>query len=101
VMGVFQLGSTYAAQLCQRFGLDPDEMVTRRSNGWRTLLRLRLVNPPHSWAHVEAERVRELAELHDSHALLSGFDSTDVRLRPVILAASSACRFLPWSTASR
>ena len=23
----FALGSTYAAQLCRRFGLDPDEMV--------------------------------------------------------------------------
>jgi hypothetical protein len=29
VMHVFQLGSIHAAQLCRRFGLDPDEMVTR------------------------------------------------------------------------
>ena len=29
VMDVFMLGSTYAAQLCRRFGLDPDEMVKR------------------------------------------------------------------------
>lgn len=27
VMEVFALGSTYAAQLCRRFDLDPDEMV--------------------------------------------------------------------------
>lgn len=29
VKDVFLLGSTYAHQLCRRFGLDPDEMVTR------------------------------------------------------------------------
>jgi hypothetical protein len=29
VMHVFGLGSTYADQLCRRFNLDPDEMVTR------------------------------------------------------------------------
>lgn len=29
VMDVFLLGSTYASQLCRRFGLDPDEMVRR------------------------------------------------------------------------
>lgn len=27
VMGAFMLGSTYAHQLCRRFGLDPDEEV--------------------------------------------------------------------------
>lgn len=27
VMDTFALGSTYAWQLCKRFGLDPDEMV--------------------------------------------------------------------------
>lgn len=31
VMDNFQLGSTYAMQLCRRFGLDPDEKVRR----WR------------------------------------------------------------------
>jgi len=29
VMKTFGLGSTYAAQLCRRFGLDPDEELTR------------------------------------------------------------------------
>lgn len=29
VMDTFWLGSTYARQLCRRFGLDPDEMVSR------------------------------------------------------------------------
>jgi hypothetical protein len=29
VMEVFALGSTYAADLCRRFGLDPDEKVRR------------------------------------------------------------------------
>jgi hypothetical protein len=29
VMEVFALGSTYAQQLCRRFGLDPDEKVKR------------------------------------------------------------------------
>ena len=29
VMDTFVLGSTYAAQLCRRFNLDPDEMVKR------------------------------------------------------------------------
>lgn len=29
VMHAFMLGSTYSAQLCRRFGLDPDEMVGR------------------------------------------------------------------------
>ena len=29
VMDAFALGSTYATQLCQRFSLDPDEMVKR------------------------------------------------------------------------
>lgn len=29
VMDTFLLGSTYSHQLCRRFGLDPDEMVTR------------------------------------------------------------------------
>lgn len=29
VMDTFALGSTYAQQLCQRFGLDPDEEVRR------------------------------------------------------------------------
>lgn len=29
VMDAFALGSTFAAQLCRRFGLDPDEMVKR------------------------------------------------------------------------
>lgn len=29
VSDAFALGSTYAAQLCVRFGLDPDEMVKR------------------------------------------------------------------------
>jgi hypothetical protein len=29
VMDNFQLGSTYAWELCRRFGLDPDEMVKR------------------------------------------------------------------------
>ena len=29
VMYVFALGSTYAGQLCRRFGLDPDEEVRR------------------------------------------------------------------------
>jgi hypothetical protein len=28
VMDAFALGSTYAAQLCRRFGLDPDEKVS-------------------------------------------------------------------------
>lgn len=29
VMDAFQLGSTYAGQLCRRFDLDPDEEVRR------------------------------------------------------------------------
>ena len=29
VMDNFLLGSTYAAQLCARFGFDPDELVRR------------------------------------------------------------------------
>lgn len=29
VMCMFGLGSTYSVQLCERFGLDPDEMVKR------------------------------------------------------------------------
>lgn len=29
VMDAFQLGSTYAGELCRRFGLDPDEEVKR------------------------------------------------------------------------
>ena len=29
VMDAFALGSTYAHQLCRRFGLDPDEQVKR------------------------------------------------------------------------
>jgi len=29
VLETFSLGSTYAAELCRRFGLDPDEMVKR------------------------------------------------------------------------
>ena len=29
VMDAFALGSTYAHQLCRRFDLEPDEMVTR------------------------------------------------------------------------
>ena len=29
VMDAFALGSTYAHQLCRRFALDPDEMVSR------------------------------------------------------------------------
>ncbi len=29
VMDACALGSTYAHQLCERFGLDPDEMVKR------------------------------------------------------------------------
>lgn len=29
VMDTFLLGSTYSRELCRRFGLDPDEMVTR------------------------------------------------------------------------
>lgn len=29
VMAAFGLGSTYACQLCRRFGLDPDEKVKR------------------------------------------------------------------------
>lgn len=29
VMDTFALGSTYSQQLCQRFGLDPDEKVSR------------------------------------------------------------------------
>lgn len=29
VMDTFLLDSTYAHQLCRRYGLDPDEMVTR------------------------------------------------------------------------
>lgn len=29
VMDTFRLGSTYASQLCVRFGLDPDEQVKR------------------------------------------------------------------------
>lgn len=29
VQDIFLLGSTYATQLCQRYGLDPDEMVRR------------------------------------------------------------------------
>lgn len=29
VMDTFGLGSTYARELCQRYGLDPDEMVKR------------------------------------------------------------------------
>lgn len=29
VMAAFALGSTYAAQLCRRFDLDPDEFVWR------------------------------------------------------------------------
>ena len=29
VMDAFALGSTYAQQLCRRFGMDPDEMVRR------------------------------------------------------------------------
>ena len=30
VMDQFALGSTYAQQLCRRYGLDPDEMVKDR-----------------------------------------------------------------------
>lgn len=30
VMDTFMLGSTYAGQLCVRFGFDPDEKVRRR-----------------------------------------------------------------------
>ncbi|UXN70928.1 hypothetical protein N8A98_06995 [Devosia neptuniae] len=29
VMDAFSLGSTYAMQLCRRFGLEPDEQVNR------------------------------------------------------------------------
>jgi hypothetical protein len=29
VVDTFALGSTYATQLCRRFGLDPDEQVKR------------------------------------------------------------------------
>lgn len=29
VMDMFALGKTYSRQLCRRFGLDPDEMVSR------------------------------------------------------------------------
>lgn len=29
VMDTFALGSTYAQQLCRRFGVNPDEMVKR------------------------------------------------------------------------
>jgi hypothetical protein len=29
VNDTFLLGSTYSRELCRRFGLDPDEMVTR------------------------------------------------------------------------
>jgi hypothetical protein len=29
VMDIFALGSTYAAQLCRRFGVDPDKRVRR------------------------------------------------------------------------
>jgi hypothetical protein len=29
VMDAFQLGSTYAGELCRRFGLDPNEEVAR------------------------------------------------------------------------
>lgn len=29
IMDRFALGSTYAAQLCRRFGFDPDEVVRR------------------------------------------------------------------------
>ena len=29
VMDVFLLGSTYAAQLCRRFGVDPDKRVRK------------------------------------------------------------------------
>lgn len=29
VMDVFALGSTYAHELCRRYGLNPDEMVKR------------------------------------------------------------------------
>lgn len=28
----FALGSTYSMQLCRRFGLDPEEMVTRQTH---------------------------------------------------------------------
>lgn len=31
VSQAFALGSTYSAQLCRRFGLDPDELVTRQT----------------------------------------------------------------------
>lgn len=31
VSHVFALGSTFSAQLCRRFGLDPDEMVSRQT----------------------------------------------------------------------
>ncbi len=30
VMDTFQLGSTYAKELCERFGVDPDETLRRR-----------------------------------------------------------------------
>ena len=29
VMDAFSLGSTYAAELCRRFGIDPEEEVSR------------------------------------------------------------------------
>lgn len=32
VSQVFALGSTYSHQLCRRFGLDPEEMVSRMSS---------------------------------------------------------------------
>ena len=30
VSDTFVLGSTYSAQLCRRYGLDPEELVSRR-----------------------------------------------------------------------
>src|SRR6516165_7638447 len=47
---------------------------------------------PDSRSHAEAERVRELAKLYDSHALLSGLDSTHVCPRPVRLGRQFGLR---------
>lgn len=33
VMDVFGLGSTYACELCRKYGRDPDEMIKPRSRG--------------------------------------------------------------------
>ena len=43
------------------------------------------MNPADGRSHIEAEHIGEFTELHDGDSLLSCFDGTDVRLRPVHL----------------